>query len=338
MKKSVKVSILIASILSVVGLAVCTVGLFLMNFDFSKLNTMPTKTNTHVVTEEFHSISIQVNTADVVFVFSEEEECRVVCQEPEGLTHSVSMDERVLGGRLLIKVQDNRKWYDQIGISWGEIKVTVYLPKSEYCIISIETDTGDVKIPEDFRFDDLNVRTKSGDIYWNSVVNCTVDDISYYGRGNSRLQTDTGNVFLDGAYAGRIFVESKSGDVEIKNSLALSLISVKAYTGNVLFCDSSSYGALEVETDTGDVTFERSGGSFSNSIKTDTGDVIFDGFKGAGDLLIKTQTGDVTGSLLKKKIIFATSKTGKIQVPKFEDGAKCEITTDTGDIILTIAD
>ena len=75
MKKKMKVSILIASILSIVGFLVCAAGLFLMDFDFSKLNTMPIKTNTYVVTEEFTNISIQTDTADVVFVFSEEEEC-----------------------------------------------------------------------------------------------------------------------------------------------------------------------------------------------------------------------------------------------------------------------
>ena len=244
MKKNVKISILIASILSVVGFLVCAAGLFLMDFDFSKLNTQPIVTNTHEVTEDFAHISIQTNTADVVFAVSEDDNCHVVCNETEKLTHSV----RVEGDTLVIQREDHRKWYDHIGISIGEYSVTVYLPRFEYANISIETDTGDV-----------------------SVGNVNVTE-------NVSIETDTGDVLLRA--------------IEVGNKLT-------------------------VVTDTGDVTLDR----------TD-----------AASMAITTDTGDVTGTLLSEKIFFATSDTGKVQVPKSVNGGECEITTDTGDIIIIIAD
>ena len=56
----------------------------------------------------------------------------------------------------------------------------------------------------------------------------------------------------------------------------------------------------------------------------------------AKDVYITTKTGSVTGSFLTDKVIFAKSNTGKIEIPQLTSGGKCEITTDTGDIKITI--
>ena len=328
MRKSVKVSILIASILSVVGLVVSTVGLFLMGFDFSKLNTMPTQTNTHVVTEEFRSISIQTNTADVVFVFSEEEECKVVCQEPEGLTHSVSVEEGLLEGTLVIKVQDGRKWYDQIGISWGEIKVTVYLPYSLFLgDLSIETNTGDVEIPDFFTLRSVDIVTDTGDV---SVGNVNV-------AGNVSIATDTGDISLDSLLTfGALRVKTNTGDVDCIGGFAKS-IDAKTNTGTMDFQYVETEGAFFASANTGNILLRATEVGSKLTGVTNTGDVTFDR-SDAASISVTTDTGDVTGSLLSEKIFFANSKTGKIQTPKGMSGGECEITTDTGDIILTIAD
>lgn len=308
MKKSVKVSILIASILSVVGLLTCAAGLFLMGFDFSKLNTMPIQTNTHVVTEEFHSISIQTNTADVVFVFSEEEECRVVCQEPEGLTHSVSVEEGLLEGTLVIKVQDNRKWYDYIGISFGEIKVTVYLPYSQFIgDLSIETNTGDVSVGNVNVSGNVSIETDTGDLSLNAII----------AFGALQIKTNTGDVDCIGGFAKSIDAKTNTGTMDFQYVETEGAFFASANTGNILLRNTKVGSKLTVVTNTGDVTFDR-----------------FD----AALISVAIDTGDVTGSLLSEKIFFANSQTGKVQVPKGMSGGKCEITTNTGDIILTIAD
>ena len=67
-----------------------------------------------------------------------------------------------------------------------------------------------------------------------------------------------------------------------------------------------------------------------------TGDVRFDRCD-AASLEIKTGTGDVTGSLCSEKVFIARSDTGHISVPETVNGGKCSITTDTGDIIITLS-
>ena len=71
------------------------------------------------------------------------------------------------------------------------------------------------------------------------------------------------------------------------------------------------------------------------SITRSTGDVEFDACD-ASEIYVKTDTGDVTGTLLSDKIFFAESDTGKVSVPKSVTGGRCEISTDTGRIDITV--
>ena len=71
------------------------------------------------------------------------------------------------------------------------------------------------------------------------------------------------------------------------------------------------------------------------SIKSDTGDVRFEG-SDAIEISVKTDTGDVTGTLLSEKVFITETATGRVNVPKTTSGGKCEITTETGDINISI--
>jgi len=52
-------------------------------------------------------------------------------------------------------------------------------------------------------------------------------------------------------------------------------------------------------------------------------------------LRIKTDTGNVTGTLLSEKVFLVETDTGRINVPRTTAGGVCEITTDTGDVLLS---
>ena len=327
MKKSVKIAILIASLLCVVGVAVCTMGLFKINFDFSQLNTQEPQTKTYEITEEFRRISIQTEDADVIFVFSDVDECRVVCQETKKQSHSVSVKEGLLENTLVIQEEDSRKWYDHIGFSFEKISVTVYLPYNKYVSLSIETDTGDVEIPDFFTFTSVNMETDTGDV---SFGNCVV------GAGMN-IETDTGDISLKGATIfGDLKIKTDTGKVSCVGGCAKSM-DVKSNTGDVKIEHFDGEGSIVVNSDTGDVTFYRTTAGESITVKTDTGDVEFER-SDAASIFVETDTGDVEGSLLSEKIFFTESDTGDIHVPRGTSGGRCEIRTDTGDIEIEIVE
>ena len=73
------------------------------------------------------------------------------------------------------------------------------------------------------------------------------------------------------------------------------------------------------------------------SVTRTTGYVKLDGCD-ASEIVIKTDTGDVTGTLLTEKVFIAHTDTGRVKVPNTTSGGRCEITTDTGNIKITIAE
>ena len=160
MSKTVKIWLIIASVLVVLGLVIFAGVMFAYDWDFSKLSTVTYKTNTYEVSKDFDDISINMDTTDITFVPTDDGVCRVVCHELEKVKHSVAVKD----GLLTISTIDTRKWYDHIGIYLGTLKMTVYLPNDKYNDISIETDTGDVLIPKDFAFDTLEIAGDTADI------------------------------------------------------------------------------------------------------------------------------------------------------------------------------
>ena len=73
------------------------------------------------------------------------------------------------------------------------------------------------------------------------------------------------------------------------------------------------------------------------NIKSDTGSVTFND-SDAAEICIITNTGDVNGTLLSEKVFLIETDTGDVNVPKSITGGRCEITTDTGDIDISIAE
>jgi DUF4097 and DUF4098 domain-containing protein YvlB len=71
------------------------------------------------------------------------------------------------------------------------------------------------------------------------------------------------------------------------------------------------------------------------SIERSTGDVKLD-CSDAMTIDIETDTGDVEGSVLTDKIFITRTDTGRVRVPDSASGGRCELTTDTGDIRISI--
>jgi DUF4097 and DUF4098 domain-containing protein YvlB len=94
-------------------------------------------------------------------------------------------------------------------------------------------------------------------------------------------------------------------------------------------CDS-----LSTKGSTGSITMKNVVAAGEISIERSTGDVTFDGCD-AATLRVQTSTGDVKGTLLTAKTFVVETRTGEKEVPN-TTGGKCEVTTTTGDIKLSI--
>jgi DUF4097 and DUF4098 domain-containing protein YvlB len=257
------------------------------------------ETKEYEINDKFSDIEIITDTADIEFILSENLNTSVVCTEQKNINHSV----RVKDNTLLIKVDDNRKWYEYININFGKTKITIYLPKNEYGELFIESDTGNINIPNNFKFNSIDIIEDTGNVKNYASVN-----------DNIKIKTSTGNIHIENINANIIDLSASTGNIKIVNAKCVNLFS-NSDTGNVSLENVIASEKITIETDTGDVKFVASD---------------------ASDIFVKTDTGNVTGSLLTDKVIFAESDTGNIDVPKIIADEKCEITTDTGDIKITI--
>ncbi len=300
MSKTTKIWLITATALVTLGAILFAGVMAQYDWDFTKLSTVTYVTNTYEVSDEFDKISINVDTTEIEFVPTENESCSIVSFEAEQVKRSAT----VQNGTLIISTVDTRKWYDHICIALGSPKMTVYLPQNEYASLIIETDTGDINIPKDFAFDKIEIDGDTSDVSCFTPVANVLD-----------IELSTGDIIIDSITADQIKLTTTTGEIAINSVTAKNNIDIETDTGTITLKNVVATGTISIESDTGDVRFEGSD---------------------ATEISVKTDTGDVTGTLLSEKVFITETSTGSINVPKTTSGGKCEITTATGDINISI--
>ena len=216
--------------------------------------TVKLETNEYEIKENFENIKIITDTADIDFVLSENLNTLIICEEHKNIKHSVNVKENTL----LVEVNDNRKWYEHIGISTS--KITIYLSKNEYDEFITESDTGNIRI-KSINANKFDLSTSTGNL---KIVNTKCKNLF--------SESDTGNILLENVIASEKFkIETDTGNVKFKDSDA-SDIFVKTDTGNVtgnLLTDK----VIFAESDTGNIDVPKVMTDEKCEIITDTGDI-----------------------------------------------------------------
>lgn len=321
MEKTTIIWLCIAVSLVVLGLALFTVVMSIYHWDFTKLGTVQFETNTHPITEEFRSICIQTDTADLRFVPSEDGSCSVVCHEAVNEKHTASVQD----GALMIQLHSSKKWYEYIGINFRTPRITVSLPEAAYASLVITESTGNVEIPKEFTFETMDITVSTGNV--TSFASAF---------GPVRIRTSTGSIRLQDISAQSLELAVSTGKVAVKEATCTEAVRVTTSTGEAALTDVSCK-SLSSNGSTGDIVLKNVIAQDRFSIERNTGDVVFEGCD-AMELFIKTSTGDVEGTLLSEKLFLVQTNTGHVHVPKTTTGGKCEITSSTGDIELSIAE
>ncbi len=319
MNNSTKIWLFIGTILIITGTTVFLTAMSVNKWNFNLLNTDKYVTNTYEFNDDFNNFSLQTDTADITFIESEDSICKVICYEPVNAKHIVSIND----DSLTINVNDQRRWYNYIGISWSSPSITIYLPKTEYASLSVKTDTGKIEIPQNFKFSDADITATTGNVIFDASVS---NDIKIKtSTGSIRTKNLTANALTLTATTGNIFMDS----IKCSSDIILDISTGKTTVENVScnnFTSDGSTGNFSADNliSTGNIHIERSTGN----IKLNKSD--------ASELFLKTSTGNVSGTLLSEKTFITKTSTGNISVPKSSTGGKCEIKTSTGNIKITL--
>ncbi len=288
----------------------------MLKWNFKGVSTTKYETNTYDIVEEFENISINTDTADVLFVLSASGKCKVECVEEASTKHNVLIKENTLN----IDVNDTRKWYDYISFfSFGTPKITVYLPSDKYALLTVNASTGDIEIPKEFTFDSIEIKASTGDV--NSSASAIRD---------LKIKLSTGHIDIQDIAAGNMNLTTSTGSINIKSVDCSGKIEMRVSTGKTNLTDVKCE-SLSSNGNTGDMKLRNVIATKDFNITRSTGNIKFEN-SDANEIFIETDTGDVKGSLLSDKVFITETDTGNVSVPKSTTGGKCEISTDTGDI------
>ena len=319
MRTRTKVWFIIAISLVLIGCIVFGGVMTMIKWDFTKLSTGKYETNNYEIAENFNKISIVTDTTDVLLVPSENQKTSVVCYELKNAKHSVT----VQNGKLVIEIVDARKWYEYIGINFGTAKITVFIPQGEYGALFVKSGTGNVEIPKEFKFENIDISESTG-----NVTNYA------YASENITIKTSTGNICVENASANTLDLSASTGGVTVSNVTCEGDVKINVSTGKTNLTNIKCKNVVS-NGDTGTISLKNVIAAEKFSIERGTGAVKFDGCD-AAEIFIETDTGDVRGSLLADKIFVIQTDTGNVDVPKTTSGGKCEITTATGNINISI--
>ena len=310
--------IVVAVVLIITGAALCALSTVVLGFDPVNTSTVEYMENTYEVSGSFKNISIAVDTDDIEFQKSHDGKCSVICIEAEDIRH----EAKINGNTLEIK-QFNEGGWNFIGINMQTPKMTVYLPENTYNDLDINVNTGDIIIPAGFTFEDLEIYGNTGDI----MSECDV-------TGDTNAEITTGDISMIGIAGDKISVSVTTGDVLLER-INCTDAEVKSTTGDIQLGSVIVSGDLKTQTETGRTWLSSVLVSGKLTATGGTDDVEIDGCD-AGELFIETNTGSITGSLLSEKVFVTETNTGTIDVPNTASGGKCELTTNTGSISITI--
>lgn len=319
MSRTTKIWLITAASLVLVGCVLFVGVMSTLAWDFAKLSTVRYETNTHEVGEAFDNISLTTDTADIVFALSQDGKCTAACYEEENARHTVTIEENTLK----IKIVQTKSWYDYIGFYFGTPKITVYLPKTEYLALCIGASTGNVEIPAEYSFENVDISLNTGDIRFCASVSAS-----------GKMKTTTGNIRIENTSVGSLALSATTGRVTASKVTCAGVVTVGVSTGEAHLTDVICESGISTGS-TGNITLNHVIAAEKISIERTAGNVQLNHCD-AAEVYVKITTGDVTGHLLSNKKFVTDTGTGSIDVPATGDRGRCEIITGTGDVQMAI--
>ena len=304
MKKSKKILITVAVILIAVGMICGFCGIYSLGFNFNEISTSDFVTHTYTVEDDFTNIIIEDAESNINFYKSNDDKCRVLCDEREKVTHTVVNENNTL----TVRVKDERNWFERINIGFfaADMRVSVYLPKNKYDSLNVASMSGDIDVANEFTFDNAKVGSISGDVSVKADV-----------KQELNISSTSGDVIINNISATEcINASSVSGEIDLSNVKGKEIFA-NTISGGVMLTDTVASQKLKANSTSGEIDLKRCD---------------------AKNIVLDTVSGEISGTLLSNKQFITETTSGTVNVPQSVSNEECRITTVSGDIYIEIAD
>jgi hypothetical protein len=301
MKKGTKNAMIMAALCTAAGLCLTAIALVCAGLQIKDINGMKRQEETYTVQESFFDIDINVVTADVHILPSDNGACRVECRETDKITHTVT----VVGNTLTVRQQDSRRWFERL--DWfGSymLEVLVYLPKETYDGLTVTTVSGNIDIGKELGFGNAALHSTSGDIDSTARVS-----------GDLTATTTSGHITLSQHTGGHLLAKTTSGRIVLSDIEAAS-ITASTTSGGISGDKLKAAGTLRISCVSGGISLTNADGK---------------------QVSLSTVSGNVSVSLLSKKTFSYKTVSGHVQLASSTVGADvCHIETTSGNIYATV--
>ncbi len=318
MKKSVKITLLVAASLVLVGL-ITVVTAFALGGRFDMDNTHEV---THSVEDAFDSVIVSVGEADVYIKPSPTGACYAVCDESDRLRYTLVVED----GNLILGYAEDRRWYDFLTISTGRAKrITLYLPAGEYRFLDIRTGSGDiVSADPTLSFGTVGLSSGSGDIRFSSPTPLACG-----------ASTGSGDIEVSGIETGTMMLHTSSGNLSLRNSVISRDLTAKSSSGDISL-ETCTAAEFTLTNGSGEIELQDVIASGKLTVKTSSGDIDLSRCD-ATELTLSAGSGHIEGTLLSDKLFDVRSSSGRVRYPaSIKGGDPCTAHTSSGDIELSI--
>ncbi len=279
MRKSIKVTLFIASGLVGIGLLLMCLSVALGGLDmFFNSNKVDVKRVTATF-ENVDTINVKDVSCDVKIIKSQDDKVKVTYGESEKFTYFVEQ----IDNTLFVELDDYRHWYDYIfAFANYDFDLVVEVPEKtlnelnvkctsgdiealsiKSLVTTLQTTSGDVEVGGNVGV--LYASATSGDVKVNSDTKAESIDVNA-NSGKINLSADvendvkvkntSGRVTVNNLNCGNISLDLTSGRIEGKNINATS-IKADTISGRISLTDAVCTGDMTIETTSGGIDLER---------------------------------------------------------------------------------
>lgn len=267
---------------------------------------------------EVHSINIRDAEYDICIRHAEDGRCRVVCREADKMKHTVS----VQNGTLTITRTDTRRWHERLG-NWGEntLSITAYLPKKVYQSLYLKTTSGDIEVAPGFQFSDAALLSTSG-------------DISFAGDAEEGLyvQSRSGDVSVKDTTGGYIKTVTTSGDSQL-SGLAADKLEMGTGSGDINAVYVTVKQQAEIQTLSGEIHLSE---VKADALKANTssGGLELACVQVAGQAMLETASGDISLVDMIAQALKVKTGSGDVEAHSAVVSGEAEFAAVSGDVHL----
>ena len=203
----------------------------------------------------------------------------------------------------VISAESDREQYS-VALENGTLSIRPVTDIKKWSLFSFKSPKITVYLPAG-TYESLTVDLGTGDV--------TADKVLAFGTVD--IQISTGDVALNGVRADKVTAHGSTGDIRLSD-MTPETLTVTLSTGRIVLKNVVCSGDLRCKSTTGDIQLTDVDGA---------------------DLYLTATTGDITGTIRTEKTFSATASTGKVSVPDTTGAGRCEASTSTGDIRLSIS-